>query len=34
MEAIEHNIGIAAPEAKIFAIICKNHAFKQKQQSI
>ncbi len=34
MEAIEHNDGVAAYEAKICAIICQNRAFKQKPQNI
>ncbi len=33
-EAIEHNDGVAAYEAKICAIIYKNLAFKQKTQNI
>jgi hypothetical protein len=33
-EAIEHNKGVAAHEAKICAIIFKNSAFKKKPQNI
>ncbi len=31
---VEHNNGVAAHEAKICAIMCKNHTFKQKPQDI
>ncbi len=30
---VEHNNGVAAHEAKICIIICKNRAFKQKPQA-
>ncbi len=33
-EAIEQNDGVAAYDAKICTIICKNRAFKQKPQNI
>ncbi len=32
-KALEHNDEIAAHEAKICAIICKNRAYKQKPQN-